>query len=174
MQITELCVSTAPSVLAGRLFLLCAMGFKKIAITFSKILDDLRKPWLLCVAVSDWTHHGPAMKQFHTTAYALQCQSCHPLPTQAGKVQHSVRGKLDFCHSLLCSSWLQSSAVSHNMLGWKKKFSKIWMMKCLRNVDAASKRHGWSSFNGDLWPGLSQAGQPYHHYQIICSTFTVL
>lgn len=36
------------------------------------------------------------MKQFHTTAYALQCQSCHPLPTRVGKVHHAVGRKLDF------------------------------------------------------------------------------
>lgn len=76
------------------------------------MLKSLGQSWLLGfsqVAVGDWNHHGPVMKQFHTTAYALQCQSSHPLPTQVGKVQHAVRRKLDFYHMLPCVSIVASA-----------------------------------------------------------------
>lgn len=109
-----LCVSTTLSTPKGGPCLLCAR--KKLLIT--KILRDLKEryrpkkalalagPGFSCFAFRDWNHRGPVMKQFHTTAYALQCQSCHPC---VRKVQHAVGGKLDILpfvtlcvHSDLC------------------------------------------------------------------------
>lgn len=70
---------------------------KKKSITFLKILKIWSYwPWQVQatgtfpVAVSNWNHCAPVMKQFHTT-YALQCQSNSLQPTQVGKVQHAVR-----------------------------------------------------------------------------------
>lgn len=66
---------------------------------FKSIIDFLKDwPWPAWDfprdAVRDWNHWEPVMKQFHTTAYAPQCQSCHPSRKIA---PCGSKRKLDFC-----------------------------------------------------------------------------
>lgn len=99
-------------------------GSKNLSFVLLKILKDVKEPWppywLLGfseVAVGDWNHRGPVMKQFHTTAYALQCQSCNPFPTLVGKLQHAVRRKLDFYYSLPCVSIVAPAQSGESQYG---------------------------------------------------------